>query len=287
MAHAKAVGLAEALNTSADSHFSHNLLQSIPMFDTYSDIFNQRGKLYHQAMVDWPLARQAEFETVLSFLDLSPGQTLCDAPSGGGYLRNFISVPGVKLYFAETSDAFAQQIKGSIDNTTLFCKTIADLPLTDGTVDRVVSLAGLHHVDPQIDFYREAMRILAPEGIFVIADVQIGSGVDRFLNGFVDRHSSMGHKGLFLADHTLVDLTDCGFQIVSSELKSYTWQFPTPTVMANYCQMLFGIDQADLQTVLQGIESCVGYDVSDTGCHMNWELLFVKAIKPSVSPVSL
>lgn len=253
------------------------------MFETYSDIFDQRGKLYHQAMMDYPLARQAEFKTVLSELDLGPGLTLCDVPSGGGYLRNFISVPGVKLYFVETSKAFAQETEGLSDSTPLFCKTIADLPLSDGTVDRVVSLAGLHHIDPQVDFYREAHRILASNGILVLADVQGGSGVDRFLNDFVDQHSSMGHKGIFLTGQTLIDLKKCGFQIASAQLKSYAWQFPSSTAMAHYCQMLFGINQADMKTILHGIKACVGYEVTDTGCYMNWELLCVKAIKSPVA----
>ncbi|MDA0266476.1 MAG: methyltransferase domain-containing protein [Cyanobacteria bacterium] len=251
------------------------------MFETYADIFNQRGQRYHQAMVDYPLARQAEFAAVLDLLELSPHSILCDAPSGGGYLRNFIAVPGVKLYSVETSAAFAQETAGVGDNTTLLCKTIADLPLMSGSVDRVVSLAGLHHVDPQIDFYREAQRILVPDGIFVVADVQAGSGVDRFLNGFVDQHSTMGHQGLFLGKHTLAELTACGFEIASAQLQSYTWQFPTPVAMARYCQMLFGINQADTPAILDGIQTCVGYEITDTGCQMNWELLCIKAINAS------
>lgn len=261
------------------------------MFETYADIFNQRGQRYHQAMVDYPLARQAEFEAVLDLLDLSPHLTLCDAPSGGGYLHNFISVPDVKLYSVETSAAFAQETADLGDNTTLLCKTIADLPLMSGTVDRVVSLAGLHHVDPQIDFYREAQRILVPDGILVIADVQAGSGVDRFLNSFVDQHSTMGHQGLFLGKHTLAALTACGFEIASAQMQSYTWQFPTPVAMAQYCQMLFGIDQADTPAILDGIQTCVGYETINAGCQMNWELLCIKAInspanKPARGPRS-
>jgi len=248
------------------------------MFESYADIFDQRGQRYHQAMVDYPLARQAEFAVVLDLLDLSAHSILCDAPSGGGYLRNFISVPGVKLYSVETSAAFAQEVADFEDNTTLLCKTIADLPLTNDSVDRVVSLAGLHHVNPQIDFYREAQRILAPHGILVVADVQAGSEVDRFLNDFVDQHSTMGHQGLFLGKHTLSQLEACGFEIVSSQVQSYTWQFPHPAAMAQYCQMLFGIDKADAVAILAGIQTCVGYKITDTGCQMNWELLCIKAI---------
>ena len=55
------------------------------MFDTYSEIFDQRGAAYHHAMALCPNARDAELLAVLEPLARRPG-LLCDMPSGGGYL---------------------------------------------------------------------------------------------------------------------------------------------------------------------------------------------------------
>jgi cyclopropane fatty-acyl-phospholipid synthase-like methyltransferase len=253
------------------------------MFETYSDIFNQRGKLYHQAMTDHPEARRAEFQTAIALLELAPGMVLCDVPSGGGYLSNFISVPDVKLYAIETSEVFARSMAEQDTHVSILCEAIADLPLVSSSIDRVISLAGLHHVTPQVAFYQEAHRLLTPQGLLVVADVQQGTGVDRFLNGFVDQHSQMGHRGLFLGDHTLTELETCGFQIVQAQPQKYTWQFPNPMAMARYCQMLFGIDLTDEATILDSIQDCLGYQVTDTGCYMNWELLFVQAMKTTAA----
>lgn len=252
------------------------------MFETYTDIFNERGKLYHQAMMEYPLARQKEFELVVDMLDLSPGLVLCDVPSGGGYLENFINTPNLKLYSVETSAEFAASTDSLCDNTTILCSTISSIPLENAVLDRVLSLAGLHHVDQQSSFYCEAHRILKDDGILVLADVWAGSGVDRFLNGFVDQHSSMGHKGDFLTEKTLKELEASGFRILSNQKQAYTWQFSSAEAMAQYCKKLFGINQAELSTILQGIEINLGYEVTEAGCFMNWELYFVKAAKASL-----
>ena len=59
--------------------------------ETYQAIFNLRANTYHQAMTQWPHARQKEFEIALSFCDLSDNHCIVDIPSGGGYLSKYIS----------------------------------------------------------------------------------------------------------------------------------------------------------------------------------------------------
>jgi hypothetical protein len=51
-------------------------------------------------------------------------------------------------------------------------------------------------------FYREAHRLLKPNELFILADVQENTPVAHFLNGFVHRHNSQGHRGQFLSRQT-------------------------------------------------------------------------------------
>ena len=249
---------------------------SIP--ESYSSIFNRRGQHYHQAMVDYPHARRSEFETVLDLLDIQPGMVMCDVPSGGCYVSDFISIP-VSLISVETSEVFMRQAQTLDNHRNLICDNISNIPLDTATVDRVLSLAGLHHVEDQAGFYREAARLLRPTGILCIADVRKGSGVDGFLNDFVDQHNSMGHTGEFLCDRTLIQLQSSGFEVLYAEPVTYQWQFESPVAMTRCCQLLFGIDRADPATILEGINHYLGYDQHDGCCRMNWELYCFKAMR--------
>ena len=261
------------------------------MFETYTALFNQRGHLYHQAMKAFPDARKAEFNAVISWLDLSAGMSICDVPSGGGYLSNFILDNNITFNFVETSQVFAnaaqnlcddneqKNVSGKAIYNNISCDSITDIPLKASVIDRVISLSGLHHESNMLGFYKEASRLLTDDGFLMVADVRQGSGVDTFLNQFVDQHSSMGHEGRFFCEQTLLDIERCGFNIVDSSVENYTWDFSSSDEMVNYCKMLFGIDQADDKLILQGISDCLGYTELENTCLMNWELMFIKASK--------
>lgn len=261
------------------------------MFETYAALFNQRGHLYHQAMKDFPDARKAEFNAVVSWLDLKSGMSICDVPSGGGYLSDFILDNNITFNFVETSQVFANAAKNICDNNeqkndnnkkiynNISCDSITNIPLEASIIDRVISLSGLHHESDTLGFYKEANRLLTDEGFLVLADVMQGSGVDTFLNQFVDQHSSMGHEGRFFCAQTLADIESCGFEIVDSSIESYTWHFSSSNEMVNYCKMLFGIDQAVDKQILEGIRNSLGYAELENTCLMNWELMFIKASK--------
>ena len=57
--------------------------------NNYKDIFELRGRLYHQAMNDFPDARANEFLSVISEAGIKSGMTVVDIPSGGAYLSGY------------------------------------------------------------------------------------------------------------------------------------------------------------------------------------------------------
>lgn len=87
-----------------------------------------------------------------------------------------------------------QQLK-SIPTTTfsneiilsLVNATATVLPLSDGIVDRVVSLEAAQHFRPLLSFFREAKRILKPHGQLIIAIPVIGpNSSDNVIIQFLD-----------------------------------------------------------------------------------------------------
>ncbi|NES78477.1 MULTISPECIES: class I SAM-dependent methyltransferase [unclassified Okeania] len=251
------------------------------MFDSYKDIFNQRGLSYHQAMMTYPLARAEEFNQVLKLAKIKDDNVICDVPSGGCYLSNFIP-RCAKLISIETSEKFIECSQKKDHNIALVCENISHIPLLSESIDRVISLAALHHVDDKFGFYQEAYRLLAQGGICCLADVRKGSKVADFLNIFVDRYNSMGHQGAFWDKNTANQLETVGFQVLVHQAISFDWQFDSLEDMVNFCKLLFGIDKTDNSKILEGIEQYLSYRIEENHYYLCWELEFFQALKSGI-----
>jgi SAM-dependent methyltransferase len=246
------------------------------LFDTYEDIFNARGAAYDLAMVEAPEARREEFAATLRHARPRAGQTVCDVPSGGGYLRRHLA-PDVALICVETSRAFAERCPRG-PNVRPVVGDLGALPVADGSVDAVVSVAGLHHVDDRRAAYREMRRVLRPgTGRVCIADVAAGSPCDAFLNAFVNAHNSMGHRGRFFDDGDRRDLAAAGLRVTTDVVERYHWVFATEGEMARFCRLLFGLDRASDEQTLRGLREYLGYAYADGLWRLNWELTFLCA----------
>jgi cyclopropane fatty-acyl-phospholipid synthase-like methyltransferase len=251
------------------------------MLATYKEVFNHRGHWYHLAMRQNRTARQAEFLQVLKLAQLEPSHAVADIPSGGGYLKSFLedqTVSIISIQFHQQLLLAEELIPYKFD-TTIFCNDFTQIPLASNTLDRVISLAGVHHFDNQSAFYQEVHRLLKPEGIFVLADVQDQTNVANFLNEFVDRYNSRGHDGLFLNTHTIGQVQHIGFEMIEQQITPLTWQFQTQQEMVQFCKLLFGLDLATDTQILEGLESYLGYQCLNHLYHLNWELLFLKLQK--------
>ena len=248
------------------------------MFDTYKDIFNARGAAYHQAMLEDPHAREQEFGAALSRVRLKPGETLCDMPSGGGYLWQFLREPDVKLLCVETSATFADKCPRSTNVRSVLGELNA-VPLEAGSTDAIISLAGLHHVGDRPAVFAEMRRLLRTGGRVCVGDVAADSPQARFLDEFVDQHNSMGHHGEFLkTGEVRAELRDAGFAVEDVGHDRYHWTFASETAMARFCRLLFGLDQADEEMTLAGIREYVGCDQVDGRWRMNWALTFAEGV---------
>ena len=229
-------------------------------------------------MQKYPQARAEEFKQLIKLAEIQPNLTIADVPAGGGYLANYLDVQ-TKLIAMETCPSFASLSARDKNCSTVLCDSLERIPKESQSVDRIVSLAGLHHIDALLPVLREFYRLLSPKGLLCIADVYDDSKVAQFLDVFVARYSSGGHQGNFITRQTDSDLIKTGFNILFCRPIEYYWRFDSQQNMIEYCQLLFGLDLATLQEVLSGIENYLGYEVIDGQYCLNWQLWFYKCAK--------
>jgi SAM-dependent methyltransferase len=238
------------------------------MFDSYAEIFAERGAAYHAAMAVCPHARDAEFHAVLEPLRDRPPGLLCDLPSGGGYLAAHLP-PGMRYVGVDPSDDFIDACPAGVDRIKA---DLTAVPLDDGSVDYIVSLAALHHEPDLPAVFREMRRLLKPGGRAVIADVAAGTAPAIFLNGFVDANNPMGHDGHFLDDSTAGLLQDAGFAIVDDRLIEAPWPFDSRPEAGQFCRQLFWMPLLSAESVAKAMDREIGLIASDSKIAVQWQL---------------
>jgi SAM-dependent methyltransferase len=245
----------------------------------YQEIFTARGGDYNRAMRLCPGARETERRLLIDLLDLRPGNVVCDVPAGGGYVAEGLEALGrnAAVVCVEPAAPFARGIAARFPRVV---STLDRIALQPGSVDRVASLAGLHHLDSKAAFAAEAHRILRPGGRVAVADVSEGTDVARFLNGSVDRLSVTGHAGEFLGRGELAALlTGAGFRDVAEREHRYSWVFPDLDVLVVFFRELFGLAGASDRDVRAAVTDDLDVDVTGDAVLVSWSLVYATGSK--------
>lgn len=237
----------------------------------YGAIFERRGQEHDEAFRRYPRACAEEVAALLRLAAPQPGETLLDVPSAGGFLSTHLHVPGVRLIAVDPSPVLHALCRRLVPESHL--ASPAALPLPDGSVDAIVCLAGLHHDPNPGATFAEMRRVLRPEGRLAIAEVAEGSAVAGFLNGFVDRHSTLGHQGSFMDDRMAGTLAAAGFSLTRDAIAAYHWWFESRDDMADCLRLMFGIDRATPAQIIAAAERELGVDDLPGGSvGMRWSL---------------
>jgi len=238
--------------------------------DGYAEAFGARGGRYDEAMRRHPRARDQEFGQLVSRAGLTPGMALGDVPAGGGYLGAHLPA-GVAWLGHEPCASFQQG--GALHGVAPGGPPLLPFPWADASLDRVVSLAGVHHQPDKRPFHREARRVLRAGGLYLLSDVAEDSPTARFLDGFVGRHNSTGHEGFYLGKGCVAELEDAGFRVLSDERVRFHWLFSSCEELAAFCTLLFDLRAPGPSLVADAAREMLGIDEMPGGeVGLRWAL---------------
>ena len=149
---------------------------------------------------------------------LEPGQVVLDLGSGAG-LDVLLSAkrvgPGGHAYGVDMTDemlalANANRAKAEIRNATFLRGTIENVPLSDASVDVVISNCVINLAEDKRAVIKEAFRVLRPGGLFAVADMVELDPLDERLKKQLDSWAGC-ISGTIPVDQYRAALLEAGF----------------------------------------------------------------------------
>jgi SAM-dependent methyltransferase len=247
------------------------------MKSEYRDLFDARGAHYNLANRQFPEARAEEAHALLAHLSLSSGATWLDLGAGGGFLAERAALEGHAGPAVGCDESMAFLAGAS----AYALRTIASfrrLPYPDGAFAAAASLAAMYHAEEPGRVPSEMLRVTSRGGRVAVGDVAAGSSAARFLNGFLDRHTTSGHAGRFYeAEAWAGMLTRAGGSQVRAETVELHWRFSGTGDARAFARELFGLvpetTDAELDSALAELELCG----DEGGWRLPWKMVFASA----------
>lgn len=231
-------------------------------------------------MTELPAARAAERDALLDLLDLRAGEVVVDLQAAGGFLADGIRArfgAGVRVICVEPTEL---RLRISAVHEVRDDPLHAMASLGDASAGAVVGLAGLHHSEDIPATLAECLRILRPGGLFAVCDVEAGSAVASWLNGYVDAHNRQGHRGTFLTRAELEALLAAtGFEEVDVERRDVPWRFPSLWHLGRFFKGLFALEVQETE-ITAAVRDRLGVRAVVHGIEVPWTLLYARARRP-------
>lgn len=254
--------------------------------------FDARGRLYDLALQSSPEARKCDLERMAKWLGVAEGwlhgKVAVDIAAGTGFLtKALLQWTRERVYAVDPSrvqlETLLQRchpygpvwpILGSPDRKGI----LSQIPLS--TADVVTSYGGLHHIGNLKALFAEVAASLKPGGCFIAGDVGANTPLQRHFDHVVTPKCLTGHHGNWLSPARLAALCQqVGLELAEASMEDVTWSFISEEEMAWFFKALHAYPQPK-EEVLQDLHDTLGWSIRNGLIHLNWPMLFFKAVKP-------
>jgi len=247
-----------------------------------------RGKHYQQANDAFPHARRREIDLMLQSIGAKPGEHIVEFGCGSGVITKPLAQQvgrRGRIYAYDNSRAAIAGLRARVPHDNVESHVMADerIPLSNGSVDAVITMANFHHVVDKHRIFREFSRVLKREGRVVIGDVADETAVQRFFDGPVDRFCSTGHRHPFVNPALAWNLcSEADLEFASWDLAYVPWEFRDESEAARFIHLLFDATSSP-EECLREAKQYLGYRVNGTFL-LHWQLFFMVARKKCAVP---
>ncbi|BAZ94034.1 SAM-dependent methyltransferases [Thiohalobacter thiocyanaticus] len=163
---------------------------------------------------------------------LQPGETVLDLGSGGGFDAFLAAaevgasgrVIGVDMTPEMLAKARANARKGNYSQVEFRLGEIEHLPVSDGSVDVIISNCVINLSPDKAQVFREAFRVLRPGGRLAISDVVAGTELPEAMQQDLQLHSACVSGASTAAELTAI-LAAAGFADIRIEPKDASREF--------------------------------------------------------------
>lgn len=239
----------------------------------YADIFTQRGHLYNAAMASAKTARDLEFRQLFYRHPCVAGERIIDAPSGGAYLQNFLQRTQPELAVEMMNLEFTH---GFSDKPNIV-DPYGAWPISPQWADRAICLAASHHVKSLEELLNNFCKHTRSGGFIHVADVETNGGIAELLDGFVNEHTSTGHRGIYRSFHEFK--WPSWMEIECVEIRPCPWVFCSEETMLDFCLKLFGVHQSAKPKLYNTLDTLVGITTQSNHVALEWQLVYVDAVR--------